>query len=341
MKILRFFVMSITIQDFSGIYKEQTFMQKLRENAICQEKKLTRNNPQQNIHWLDCTQITGTDCYCDDEAITGINKLIDENRCSNCRVDSTTTPDIHFFDNGNYHYMSKIWTDRVQEPFDLVVFDHHPDMQPPRFGDILSCGGWVKKVLEENKFVQNTILIGVADHLVEELQEDIASLGDRASSLTIVKESELAYIDERRETRDERTASGLQTIDDREKVDNRKLEVDSLNNGASRGIDAESAKSHFIRLEPRTSNLYLSIDKDVLSPADAATNWDQGSLTFEALKKIITELSQGKKILGIDICGERAQEFKPIENGAQTAQEADELNNKLNQELVEFLRCEV
>lgn len=301
MKILRFFVMSITIQDFSGIYKEQTFMQKLRENAICQEKKLTRNNPQQNIHWLDCTQIAGTDCYCDDEAITEINKLIDENRCSNCRVDSTTTPAIHFFDNGNYHYMSKIWTDRVQEPFDLVVFDHHPDMQPPRFGDILSCGGWVKKILEENKFVQNTILIGVADHLVEELQEDIASLGDRASSLTIVKESELSSFNPRTSNLVPRTSN----------------------------------------LVPRTSNLYLSIDKDVLSPADAATNWDQGSLTIEALKSIITELAQGRKILGIDICGERAQEFKPIENGAQTAQEADELNNKLNQELVEFLRCKV
>ena len=167
-------------------------MQKLRENAICQEKKLTRDNPQQNIHWLDCTQITGTDCYCDDEAITEINKLIDENRCSNCRVDSTTTPDIHFFDNGNYHYMSKLWTDRIQEPFDLVVFDHHPDMQPPRFGDILSCGGWVKKVLEENKFVQNVVIIGIADHLIEELQADeTAEFTNYKDRVTFIPESEI------------------------------------------------------------------------------------------------------------------------------------------------------
>ena len=316
--------MFVTIQNFSSIYSEQPFMRELHNLAA---QKSSKNA---EIRWLNCTRIAGTDCYCDDEAITEINKLIDESLNFSCEAAPATPPAIHFFDNGNYHYMSKLWTDRIQEPFDLVVFDHHPDMQPPRFGDILSCGGWVKKVLEENKFVQNVILIGVADHLVEELQEDIASLGDRASSLVIVKESELANIDDRRETKD-----------DREKVDSRKLEVDSLNNGASRGIDAESAKSHFIRLKPRTSNLYLSIDKDVLSPADAATNWDQGSLTFEALKSIITELSQGRKILGIDICGERAQEFKPIENGAQTAQEADELNNKLNQELVEFLRCEV
>ena len=338
--------MQIIVQDFSGVYREQPFMQGLRDSARRLEQGAKLEGDEQ-IRWLDCTQIAGTDCYCDDEAVAEINKLIDESLCCGCGTDFATPPAIHFFDNGNYHYMSKLWTDRVQEPFDLVVFDHHPDMQPPRFGDILSCGGWVKKVLEENKFVQNVVIIGVADHLVEELQEDIASLGDRASSLVIVKESELANIDDRRKTRDERTASGLQTIDesrktrdDREKVDSRKLEVDSLNNGVSRGIDAESAKSHFIRLKPRTSNLYLSIDKDVLSPADAATNWDQGSLTFETMTAIISELARNRKILGVDICGERAQEFKPIENGAQTAQEADELNNKLNQELVEFLRCE-
>lgn len=333
MKILRFFVMSITIQDFSGIYKEQAFMQKLHENAICQKKKLTRNNPQQNIHWLDCTQIAGTDCYCDDEAIAEINKLIDENRCSNCRVDSTTTPDIHFFDNGNYHYMSKIWTDRVQEPFDLVVFDHHPDMQPPRFGDILSCGGWVKKVLEENKFVQNLVIIGVADHLIEELQADeTAEFANYKDRVTFIPESEIR----------EWQARSTRLSSKKPESSSREAPFSPLSSLVSR-LPPKGGHAHVSAKAlsgQRSSNIYLSIDKDVLSPADAATNWDQGSLTFEALKKIITELSQGKKILGIDICGERAQEFKPIENGAQTAQDADELNNKLNQELVEFLRCE-
>ncbi|WP_407444519.1 arginase family protein [Fibrobacter sp.] len=281
--------MQIIVQDFTGVYSEQPFMQGLRDSARRLEQGAKLEGAEQ-IRWLDCTQIAGTDCYCDDEAVAEINKLIDESLCCDCGTESATPPAIHFFDNGNYHYMSKLWTDRIQEPFDLVVFDHHPDMQPPRFGDILSCGGWVKKVLEENKFVRNTILIGVADHLVEELQEDFASLGDRAMRLTIVKESELSSFNPRT-----------------------------------------------LSPEPRTSSLYLSIDKDVLSPADAATNWDQGSLTFETMTAIISDLARNRKILGVDICGERAQEFKPIENGAQTAQEADELNNKLNQELVDFL----
>lgn len=286
--------MFITIQNFSNTYLEQPFMQGLRDSAQCLEQSAKQEHAKQT-HWLDCTRIAGTDCYCDDEAVKEINKLIDESGTAAENEGCGTAAGIHFFDNGNYHYMSKIWTDRVTKPFDLVVFDHHPDMQPPRFGDILSCGGWVKKVLEENKFVQNVVIIGVADHLIEELQADeTAEFANYKDRVTFIPESEI-----REWQKSERTTSHL------------------------------------------SSNIYFSIDKDVFSPSEAATNWDQGSLTFETLKSIITELAQGHKILGIDICGERAQEFCAIENGAQTAQEADELNNKLNQELVEFLRCEV
>ncbi len=286
--------MQIIVQDFSGVYSEQPFMQGLRDSAKSLEQGAKPESAEQ-IRWLDCTRIAGTDCYCDDEAVEEINKLIDESLGTNSASDITSetsgTPAIHFFDNGNYHYMSKLWTDRITEPFDLVVFDHHPDMQPPRFGDILSCGGWAKKVLEENKFVQNVVIIGVADHLIEELQADeTAEFAKYKDRVTFIPESEI-----REWQKSERTTSHL------------------------------------------SSNLYFSIDKDALAPSEAATNWDQGSLTFETMTAIISELARDRQILGVDICGERAQEFTPIENGAQTAQEADELNSKLNQKLVEFL----
>ena len=45
---------------------------------------------------------------------------------------------IHFLDSGNYHYVSKIWMEKIEEEFELLVLDHHTDMQPPMFGDILS-----------------------------------------------------------------------------------------------------------------------------------------------------------------------------------------------------------
>ena len=176
----------VTIQDFTGVYAEQPFMQKLRESAMVPG---TESAAISTI-WLDCTKIDGTDCYCDDEAQAVLHKMMEEaaEKAADAKV-----PGIHFFDNGNYHYMSKLWTDRVQEPFDLVVFDHHPDMQPPRFEGILSCGGWVLEVLKNNPFVQSVTLIGVADHLVDEIREEL-SASDNAAILDKVKfirESEL------------------------------------------------------------------------------------------------------------------------------------------------------
>ena len=271
--------MMITVQDFSGVYAEQPFMQGLRESAGKFSAGLNAE-----IRWMDCTGIPGTDCYCDDEAVTQVRKQI-------AAAGIKSPRGIHFFDNGNYHYMSKIWTDMVQEPFSLVVFDHHPDMQEPRFGNILSCGGWVLEVLKSNPFVQGVTLIGVADHLVDEIRQEISQTEDAQvlDKVAFVKESDIAG-----------------------------KEIP-----ASAGMTIKGAK------------LYFSIDKDALATAYAATNWDQGSLSTEMLKNSIAGLAACHKILGVDICGERARDFAGNEH--HTVQEADALNSELNRELAEFL----
>ena len=232
--------------------------------------------------YIDCSNIPGTDCYCDDEAVEAIRRRIAD-------AGITDAHDIHFFDNGNYHYMSKIWTDMVQEPFSLVVFDHHPDMQEPRFGNILSCGGWVKKVVEENKFVDNVVIIGVADHLADEIPHH--------DKVTFIRESELPAV----------TLEG-------------------------RSPDRVYSTLHI----PHSTPVYISIDKDALSPDHAATNWDQGSLSLEHMKAIISSLAHKHNIIGIDICGERARDFAGDER--HSVQEADALNDRTNRELVEFLQ---
>ena len=273
-------MIKVTIQDFTGVYAEQPFMQELRRSATADGE----------IRWFDCTQIDGSDCYCDDEAQAILGQQIESV--------GNNTIGIHFFDNGNYHYMSKLWTDCVQEPFDLVVFDHHPDMQPPRFEGILSCGGWVLEVLKNNPFVQSVTLIGVADHLVDEIREWITSLpadarndvnGALLDRVKFIRESEL------------------------------KSELTDLS-------------SHFTSHIPHSTSLYISIDKDALSTSEAATNWDQGSLTYEQLSATLTTLAQNHKILGIDICGERARDVDFADTSA-----ADAMNNDLNERLFHFL----
>ena len=300
--------MKITVQDFTGIYAEQPFMQELRAAAE------TSND----IYWLDCTKIVGTDCYCDDEAIKKINEMINntekrsriecssiiENRgisqlCDVSANDIAAQPTIHFFDNGNYHYMSKLWTDRIQEPFTLIVFDHHPDMQPPRFGGILSCGGWVLEVLKSNKFIQNVIIIGVKNELIETIRKELTQSAEAniLDKVTFIRESELEFL--------------------------------------TPYLKGTWFDTYTNLSRPHTPNLYISIDKDALAPTYAATNWDQGSLSTSALKTIIAELAANHKILSVDICGERAHDFEGDE--LHSVQEADSLNNSVNHELIKFI----
>jgi hypothetical protein len=54
------------------------------------------------------------------------------------------------------------------------------------------------------------------------------------------------------------------------------------------------------------------------------------------MKAIIEALAQGHKIIGIDICGERARDFAGDEH--HSVQEADALNDRTNREMVEFLQ---
>ena len=276
----------ITIQDFTGVYAEQPFMQGLRKSATADGE----------IRWFDCTRIDGTDCYCDDEAQAILHEQIESSNISSLRQAqgpcSISTLGIHFFDNGNYHYMSKLWTDQVQEPFDLVAFDHHPDMQPPRFEGILSCGGWIKEVLEHNKFVQNVMVIGVADHLVEEIRKDLtqANAAEILSRVTFIRESEL------------------------------------------NSLGKDPSTSPLWASLRMTHPCHISIDKDALNTQEAATNWDQGSLTFEQLANTLQALAQNRKILGIDICGERARDM-----GFEDTAAADALNNALNEKLYNLI----
>lgn len=50
--------------------------------------------------------------------------------------------------------------------------------------------------------------------------------------------------------------------------------------------------------------LYISVDKDVLDPENAVTNWDQGSMTLRQLLDVIRLLKRTYPLAGVDICGE-------------------------------------
>lgn len=113
------------------------------------------------LEWHDCSAIGGSRLYCSRDAEEKIKALIAPAGVSG----------IHFIDSGDYHYISKIMTDFIKEPFTLVLIDHHTDMQDASLGgDILSCGNWAKKVLQENPYLQKLVLIGQEKKVLDKLQ---------------------------------------------------------------------------------------------------------------------------------------------------------------------------
>ena len=129
----------IIIMNFTGVYDYEAF---------------ARNN---KFIWLDCRHLYGTDGYCDREGALALKGMIADYPAEG----------VHFIDSGNYHYLTKFWTDKLETPFSLIVFDHHPDMQPPLFDNILSCGSWVKDILDHNNNCKKVIIVGSSDKLIQ------------------------------------------------------------------------------------------------------------------------------------------------------------------------------
>lgn len=120
------------ILDFTHVYKDETVRDR------------------EQFQWIDCSDIEESHLYCSPSAYEEIRK----------RIEPFGISGIHFIDSGNYHYVTKIMTDFLKEPFVLVCFDHHTDMQKPMVEGMTSCGDWAGQVLRENTYLQQLVLIG-------------------------------------------------------------------------------------------------------------------------------------------------------------------------------------
>lgn len=245
----------ISLINMSNIYlQQQNFMEFLNRFA--------------DRHCLvDASNITGTDCYCDDLALQQLTKLLAE----------ISVYGIHYIDGGNYHYLSKIFTDKLKQSFDLIVFDHHHDMQLPLFGQILSCGGWIKEMLDNNTFLNQVIIIGVQDELIT---EDIRT---QYTQVQFITENEIIAL--------------FENVSNDVNKDSVLLDKKNLL------LNQKVIKYIFDKIHIQYP-VYISIDKDVLSKEQYKTNWDQGILSIECLKCLLSLITKHYQVLGIDICGE-------------------------------------
>lgn len=113
------------------------------------------------FRYMDCSDIEETDMYCSKNAYEKIWG----------RIEPYGIQGIHYIDSGNYHYITKIITDHITEPFGLVMYDHHTDMQIPMVPEMMSCGDWAGQALSQNKNLRQLMIVGPPESDIEQTLE--------------------------------------------------------------------------------------------------------------------------------------------------------------------------
>jgi arginase family enzyme len=212
----------ITFLNFDGTYEYQ--------------HRLTRHLSHQ---WIDFRTLRGTSLYCSPEAFCAIRR----------KLAAHPGHGLTFIGSGNYHYVALALMEELSQPFTLILFDHHTDLNEGQLGSLLSCGSWVHQAIRRLPHLRQVIIIGPDPRTAEQVPLSIRR------HVVIIPDSRLPEM---------------------------------------RRLDQSIPTDH----------IRISIDKDVLSPEEARTNWDQGHLRLDELCRMIDFLARSKKTDGIDICGE-------------------------------------
>ena len=132
----------LLIADFTGVYAEEDFLQKLQERGV----------PYRRVGLGD---IEGTTCYCDPASEAEISR----------RLVPEPAERMRWIDSGDFHYVSKILAGFEKEPFVLVLIDNHLDDQAPAFGGVISCGSWVRDLRLASPMLEEVWTLG-PDHRI-------------------------------------------------------------------------------------------------------------------------------------------------------------------------------
>ena len=204
---------------------------------------------------VDCRDVQESRLYCSAEA------------CQKLRSRLSTVPlhALHWIDSGDFHYLSVFFLERIEEPFELLLFDHHPDDQPLAFEseDMLSCGSWVGYCRRSLPLMKSQCSLGPGSAGPAPV---FAGSGSGSAVTDLVFAG---------------TAPGITDPNPGSAV------TDLGTTGPGSG----------------SLPLYLSLDLDILSPSVFATDWDQGTMEESALLDALTSLTRGRRVLGIDVCG--------------------------------------
>ena len=180
-----------------------------------------------------------------------------------------------FTGSGDFHHVSLLLLQRLaaRGPLDVVVLDNHPDNMRYPWG--IHCGSWVSHVARL-PFVRHVLVMGISS-------PDVSLRHVLENRLLPLWRGRVSY-----------WCLGL---------DVRWAPYAGLGQ-AIRGFDSTRAMLDAFAGQQKNARgpVYLSVDKDVLSPAVARTNWDQGRLTEADILEVASSVRA--RLAGCDITGD-------------------------------------
>jgi hypothetical protein len=175
---------------------------------------------------------------------------------------------------GDYHHLSWPLIERCKDrgPFQVVLFDNHPDNMRFPFG--VHCGSWVRKVAML-PYVSHVHVLGITSG-------DIGLAHAWENYWRPLMAGKLTYW----------------SMD----VDVSWARYVGLGSAFRSFPDPDTLIAEFLATQKEAGATYLTIDKDVLAEEAVQTNWDQGCMLEPHLLSVIEALRG--KIIGSDITGE-------------------------------------
>lgn len=211
------------------------------------------------------------------------------------RIQGSLKNSITFLGSGDFHHISHILINQLEEPFSLIIFDFHPDWDtlPPRFG----CGSWLSQTLK-NKNILKCILIGVSSSDISSWWVQSGNLdslkGDRVEIYPYSHKASLAFF--------KKVPANISL-----KIE-RGLFYNKIYWNELKGKNLTEFFLSILEHLPQ-KQVYISIDKDCLKKEYALTNWEEGHISLDEFLLMLKLIKENLDIIGMDITGDYSKIF--------------------------------